>query len=105
MSTKCTISYNEKYHLYQECYENNNVWLSLDHPGDFEVSQDAGKPRLKVAIPIELWRHMVEGWLKSQWASHPEWDGELPGKENLEDAIRMLNQIIEDAKVKSQKNS
>jgi hypothetical protein len=104
MSTKCTISHNEKYHLYQECYENDNVWLSLDVVNDFEILQDNGKTRLKVAIPIELWRHIVDGWLKSQWAAHPEWDGETLTKEKLEDTICMLNQIIESARIEKKKN-
>jgi hypothetical protein len=75
MSTKCSISYNKNYHLYQECFENDNVWLTLDAVNNFEISQDNGKSTLKVAIPIDLWRHMIDGWLKSQWADHLEWDG------------------------------
>ena len=41
MSTRCTIAYDQKdFHFYQECFENENVYLELDgdviaeHVGD-----------------------------------------------------------------------
>lgn len=78
MSTKVTLSYDREgkleYHLYRECYENDNVWLQLDDARDFKVWRDGDRTSLRVAIPIEVFRHAVEGWLKSQWAQNPSED-------------------------------
>ena len=30
MSTRCTIGYGEGYHLYEECFDQDKVWLELD---------------------------------------------------------------------------
>ena len=30
MSTRCTIGYGEGYHLYEECFDQDKVWLELE---------------------------------------------------------------------------
>lgn len=69
MSTKVTLSHNDDYHLYQECYENDNVHLQLDNATEASIiSRADSKTKATIAIPIKIWRHMVEGWLSTQWA-------------------------------------
>ncbi len=84
MSTRCTIAYDSKdFHLYQECFENDNVYLELDGDGwaasldtaEVDWREDRGpKPRLGLRIDVTLWRKIVEGWLESQWAKDPSID-------------------------------
>jgi len=84
MSTRCTIAYDQKdFHLYQECFENDNVYLQLDGAGwaaSLDTTSidwrdgDANRPSLKVRIDVTLWRRIVEGWLESQWAKDPSLD-------------------------------
>lgn len=93
MSTRCTIAYDDKdFHLYQECFENDNVYLRLDGKGwdaSLETSSidwrdgDSSTPALNLRVDVSLWRKIVEGWLASQWANDPsrdhtkdEWDPE-----------------------------
>jgi hypothetical protein len=84
MSTRCTIAYDQKdFHLYQECFENDNVYLQLDGEG-WDASLDTAsidwrdgdskRPNLKIRIDVTLWRRIVEGWLESQWAKDPSID-------------------------------
>lgn len=74
MSTKVTLSHNGDYHLYEECFEQDNVWLQIDNPADVELRAIPGGSSVTVAIPVATWRHLVEGWLNSHWAQHPELD-------------------------------
>ena len=83
MSTRCTISYDDNHHLYQECFENDNVYLALDGAGwqagvttatvDWRDG-DSTRPQLCLQLDVTLWRKIVEGWTASQWAQHPEDD-------------------------------
>ena len=83
MSTRCTISYDNNHHLYQECFENDNVYLELDGDGwqagittatvDWRDG-DSTSPRLSLQLDVTLWRKIVEGWMVSQWGQHPEDD-------------------------------
>ena len=83
MSTRCTISYDDQFHLYQECFENDNVYLTLDGDGwqagvttatvDWRDG-DSTRPRLCLQMDVTLWRKIVEGWAASQWGQHPEDD-------------------------------
>jgi hypothetical protein len=91
MSTKCTISHNESYHLYQECYENDNVWLQLDDAKDFELWHDGDRARLRVAIPVQIFRHAVEGWLQSQWGKNPSMDHHKISSEDVDSFLDLLS--------------
>lgn len=53
MSTKSTLVYGGTFHLYTECFDDNNVWLELQKP-EFEVTQD----HLVVGIPNHIWEHV-----------------------------------------------
>ena len=83
MSTRCTIGYDDNFHLYQECFEQDNVYLKLDK-GDWSASietavidwrdGDTMYPQLHVKIDVSLWRKIVESWIESQWGKNPEYD-------------------------------
>jgi hypothetical protein len=84
MSTRCTIAYDQKdFHLYQECFENDNIYLQLDGEGwgasldtdRVDWRQGEGKiPSLLLRIDVTLWRKIVEGWANSQWGQDPSFD-------------------------------
>ena len=91
MSTKCTISYDSKnklgYHLYEECFENDNVWLQLDDAKNFKVQRDADTTQLTVGIPVEIFRHAVNGWLSSSWGQDLSKDHFCQSFEDIESHI------------------
>jgi len=74
MSTKVTISYDDVYHLYQECYENDNVHLRLD-PGKWSMSFSS-EGRIDLHVDVTLWRNIVSGWLESEWGKNSSMDHE-----------------------------
>lgn len=83
MSTRCTIAYDDDFHLFQECFENNNVYLTLDGPGweaSLETSTidwrdgERSKPSVHLKVDVTLWRKIVAGWEKSHWAADPTQD-------------------------------
>lgn len=83
MSTRCTISHDEDWHLYQECFEYDNVYLRLegsDWAASLETQTidwrdgESDRPRLHLKIDVTTWRKIVEGWLDSQWGQSPEDD-------------------------------
>lgn len=83
MSTRCTISHSEDFHLYEECFDKDNVYLSLDSAGWSAALETAAidwrdgesmRPSLHLRMDVTLWRRIVEGWITSQWGQHPEDD-------------------------------
>ena len=83
MSTRCTLTYDDDFHLYQECFENDNIYLRLDS-GDWSASLetatidwrdgDSTRPQLHIRMNVTMWRKIVEGWLETQWAQDPDQD-------------------------------
>lgn len=83
MSTKCTISYNDDYHLYEEIGDRHNVYLRLD-AGDWAADLatatvdwhdgDHARPRLTLKINVDMWRQIVSGWSESHWGKDPSRD-------------------------------
>lgn len=73
MSTKCTIGYGPNFHLYEECFDTDHVWLQLDgNAGQLEFNSN--DKRIRVAIDITVWRKILESWEKCHWSKHPERD-------------------------------
>jgi hypothetical protein len=98
MSTKVTLSQCSDYHLYEECFDKDLVYLQLDDPVCLQVDMWEGSSgKVTVAVPIETWRHIVEGWLKTQWAQNPDWDNDddLDGNtpERIQEQIEWLGKI------------
>lgn len=83
MSTRCTIAYDDDFHLYEECLDRDSVYLCLDGEG-WEASlatnmidwddENKGRPCVRLKISIDLWRKIAEGWQESNWSKHPEYD-------------------------------
>ena len=72
---RTTLSHNKDYHLYKECFDKNLVYLQLDNPVCLQVDMwEASEGKVTVAVSIETWRHVVEGWLKTQREQDPNWD-------------------------------
>ena len=74
MSTKVSLNWGKDYHLYQEVFDEKNVYLKV-HGTDFEVSKD----HAMIQIPIELWEKLVAEWpeAKKRWIednSHEDFD-------------------------------
>ena len=84
MSTRCTIGYNDKFHLFEEIFDSEKVWIQLD-PGSFEAEFKIYKNKnsLVVGIDVATWRRMVDSWLNSSWAKHPEKDYSKPDEEEF----------------------
>ena len=99
MSTRCSIAYSEDFHLFQECFENDNVYLRLDS-GKWDATLstsdidwrdgDSKKPSLLLKIDVTMWRKIVEGWNESSWAGHPEED-HMPFEINMDIVNRLAN--------------
>jgi hypothetical protein len=51
MSTKSTIAYGEEFHLYNECWEDDCVYLELEGNPKYEVSPGS----VTVRIPAHIW--------------------------------------------------
>ena len=83
MSTKCTLAHDKEFHLYEECFEQDNVYLRLDD-GAWSASLETSvvdwrygestRPRLHLKMDVTLWRKIVEGWAESQWGRDPTRD-------------------------------
>ena len=50
MSTKSSFAYSDNFHLYAECFDDNNVYLEVEGV-EFETSSG----RVMVSIPLEIW--------------------------------------------------
>lgn len=65
MSTKCSIAHGDDFHLYNECFDEDGVYLELDGSPKFEVSPGS----VMVRIPAHVWeaiRTFPGVWL--EWA-------------------------------------
>jgi hypothetical protein len=109
MSTRCTIAFDQKdFHLYQECFENDNVYLQLDGDGwaasldtaNVDWREDTGpRPKLGLRIDVTLWRMIVEGWLASEWGKDPSRD-----HEKIDFDPEVVNSWLESLKSKKEKS-
>jgi hypothetical protein len=91
MSTKCTIGYGPKHHLYEECFDPDRVWLRLDNAvPDMTLVEG----QVTVGIDIKIWREIVEAWMKSHWANHPERDYQRESAEAFEASNAWLESLI-----------
>lgn len=78
MSTKCTLSYDDDFHLYEECFDTSNVYIRLDGSGwktQLDVDRE-GPTSITLQIDVKLWRKIVEGWNGSHWGKNPQQDYE-----------------------------
>lgn len=98
MSTKCTIDCNDDYHLYQECFENDNVWLQLDDISAMSIRiekmpESRKSTNITIGIPVETWRHIIEAWLRSSWGKDKTMDHSSPAADldGFDDFLKTLS--------------
>lgn len=60
MSTKGTVAYGDKFHLYHEMDDNTNIYLQLDFYGYLKVEGRS----VTVAIPVENMKEIILGLIK-----------------------------------------
>jgi hypothetical protein len=64
MSTKATISYSDKHHLYEEVFDDEHIYLSLiPETWTFDGTE------IDVEMKNELWEKIVLSWLGSRYVS------------------------------------
>ena len=63
MSTKATIAHGDNFHIYQEMFEGDNVYLQIDQHGGF-VSVNNG--RVTVSLPPSLLDLIAKSWLENK---------------------------------------
>lgn len=60
MSTKATIAHGDDFHVYQEMFEGEKVYLQIDKHGGFvQIMGD----RITVSLPPSLLDKIARGWL------------------------------------------
>ena len=63
MSTKATIAHGDEFHVYQEMFEGNTVYLQIDKHGGFvQIMGD----RVTVNLTPELLDKIARGWLANR---------------------------------------
>lgn len=55
MSTKCSLAYGDTFHLYQECFDEDNVYLELEG-----IEYEATSERVMVSVPVAIWETIRE---------------------------------------------
>ncbi len=69
MSMQKTLSQGETFHLFEEALDNTKIYLEFEEVElDLRIRRN-GRSMVKIAIPIEEWRHIVSGWQVSDWSS------------------------------------
>ena len=69
MSTKSTIAHGDDFHVYQEMFEGDNVYLQIDKNGRFvQIVGD----RVVISLPPELLTKIAKGWLENQEKFDPD---------------------------------
>lgn len=87
MSTKITMSYDNTYHFFAECYDRSNVYLQLPNDLVTQVPHySETETETRVRIPVKIFREMFEAWKKGGWTDEEaaqlladyEWPGTAP---------------------------
>ena len=69
MSMKNTIAKGDTFVLYEEALDNTSVHLEFEEVElDLAIRRN-GRSVVKVSIPINEWRQIINGWQQSDWAS------------------------------------
>lgn len=94
MSTRCTIGYdNDNFHLYEECFDSDNIYLELNDDC-FEIVESLSsknKREIVVGINVTIWRKIVDSWLNSSWGKNPALDHKKPDIDT-----EYINKLLED---------
>lgn len=89
MSTRCTLAYGPKFHLYNECLDNDNVYLELEGA---ELEMDHGA--VVLTIPIEIWE-VIRAYGAPDLSLVNKSDEELAGlaRDYVEDRMRRVREF------------
>jgi hypothetical protein len=69
MSTKITITHGDEFHVYQEMFDGNKVYLQIDeHSGYIEING----ARVVISLPPELLTKIAKGWIENQEKFDPD---------------------------------
>jgi len=94
MSTKCTIGYGKKYHLFEEIFDSEKVWIQLDSNSfNAQLTSYHNEPSLVVGIDIATWREIVNAWNNSPWAKDLTRDY---SKSDVEEFFSIFDKIKKD---------
>lgn len=88
MSTKITISYNDDYHFYEECYDTDNVYLQLKVK-DWSFNGE----ELTLSVPIDFWRKIAHDWNESSWGQNPYRDHYRESKQDFDNYLQALEEL------------
>lgn len=64
MSTKCTISHGPSYHFYEDCFDEDNVYLELNQPKESNFTIDNYGTIVMVSFNKEIMDELCSAWLK-----------------------------------------
>ena len=68
MSTKSTISRDDKHHLYEEVFDESMIYLQLEDNVEYKIRDNyygnSLEKQLTVAIPRETWESIIKGYLE-----------------------------------------
>jgi len=70
MSKRITVSYNERFHLFEEQEQKDSIYLEIEDIREcafelWQMSNNETHSRAIVKIPIKYWIKMVEDWKSS----------------------------------------
>lgn len=88
MSTKCSIAHGTGFHLYNDSFDDEHVFLQLDH-SDFTVTPG----RLMVKIPLHVWEYL-RGFPGAEFADVTASDEQIL-KEAIKAVDSRLTQVAE----------
>lgn len=64
MSTKCTITHGPSYHFYEECFDEDSVYIELENPKQAEFTTTNYGTTTVVSIPLDIMDEICAAWLK-----------------------------------------
>jgi|TARA_B000000557_G_scaffold239737_1_gene218075 hypothetical protein len=82
MSTKATIAHGDDFHVYQEMFEGENVYIQIDKHGGFvQIMGD----RITVSLPPSLLDQIARGWIENRekFDTEPNTELNLEGLKKL----------------------
>ncbi len=81
MSTKVSLAHGDGYHVYNECFDDENIYLRLRDVHEFCVEGiTEGGATVTVSVPVKVWQEMIRAYWPATLDS-------LEG-ENEEDAVQ-----------------
>ena len=62
--TNPLVAYGEGFHLYEECFEDDNMYLMIKNPQKYEIRhEEAYGDSVTVSMSVALWEEIVKTYL------------------------------------------